>query len=465
MSGGEVHVVIRPPVALVSVDSRCAEVALALETLEAQGQPVLLVCLDRARHHHAPGADVMHVPLLSLGVLASFFFRIARSPAAVARPYLLLLLRAMTTPRVVASALLRLPAAVHLARVLPSRGVSAVQAADTRSEKLAGVVRELSHLSPPDLSDLPVDWARLGAQAIGVRWLSRRINSIAAEVSLHRAGAVSAPQRVVVKRQREHSGGSASSRFAHEYQTLASLRAAMGDGPYTVPRVLLSSEPAAMLVMERAPGTALDSLFSGTADPAVMTQLVAGVRGAGAWLAAMQAATRRGDDGPRLLGELLIVAAQDAAKLSATDAVLRRHSTRISRRLEVLASRVSSGSLTVAGHHDDYWPGNIFFDGERVTVIDFESFRQGFALEDAAFFLIRCDLLRRRFRVRFPDLEAKFFEGYCPGGQPDVEALQFFTITKGLRALARGMGEDLPLPQRVWTRSTIRNALLRAAGE
>jgi hypothetical protein len=62
--------------------------------------------------------------------------------------------------------------------------------------------------------------------------------------------------------------------------------------------------------------------------------------------------------------------------------------------------------------------------------------------------------------LRIPDLAARFFDGY--GDDPDPDALRLFTITKGLRSLARRAGEDLPLPQRLWTRRTIRNAVLRA---
>jgi len=426
---------IAAPVALVSATHR-AEVTARVEELERAGQPVLLVCLDRTRHEHeSTRADVLHVPLLSMGMLAS----LARD-----RGRALGLLPAM---------LVRLPSAVHLAQLLPRRGVAEVQGLDPLGAKVADAVRRLCELKPPDLTELPVDWSRLGAERAGLRWLSRRINSIAAEVSL-------GDQRVVVKRQRDHVGGSAASRWAHESAVLASLRQAMGDGPLTVPRVLLADEASSLLVMERAPGLPLDAMFAdvgrGFSPPPSggKPALELAVRGAGAWLAAMQAATRRKVDARALLAEVVAIARDDAAR------VLPRERAKIVAQLDALEKRVSTRPLLVAGHHDDYWPGNIFYDGERVTVIDFESFRDGLALEDAAFFLIRCDLLRRRFRVDFPDLAQRFFEGY--GAAPDPDALRLFTITKGLRGLARGMGEDLPMPQRLWTRRTIRNAILGA---
>jgi hypothetical protein len=94
-----------------------------------------------------------------------------------------------------------------------------------------------------------------------------------------------------------------------------------------------------------------------------------------------------------------------------------------------------------------------------VTVIDFEGYREGLPLEDAAYFLIRAELLARRFRVRTQGLTDAFFRGY--GSTPDAGALRLFTMTKGLRTLANNTGGNLPLPQRLWTRRTVRNAVLR----
>lgn len=448
---------VRTPVAMLNAGPHSAAVSGSVDEWERQGQPVVLVCLDRSRHdHEATLADVLHVPLLSAGIVSSFLLHLTRDPARVVR-VMLRLLGAVAVRRATASTLLFFPAAVHLARVLPGRGIADVQGLDPAAARVALMVRELGDFRPPDLSELPVEWSRISARRIGVRWLSRRINSIAAEVTIDDG------ERVVVKRQRDHAGGSAAGRWAHEHRVLRTLGQAMDGELLTVPRVLFFDEPSSTLVLARAPGTALDALFAAaaTADPAMMARLRDGIRGAGAWLAAMQTATRQGGDGRDLLAELVRTAVEDVAYLGATDRTIRRSRGKVVQQLDRLETRLRSRSLAVAGHHDDYWPGNIFCDGTRVTVIDFESFRPGLALEDAAFFLIRCDLLRRRFRLRIPDLSDQFFEGYEPGQRPDREALQFFTITKGLRALAKG-AEDLPLPQRIWSRRTIRNAVLRA---
>jgi Ser/Thr protein kinase RdoA (MazF antagonist) len=198
------------------------------------------------------------------------------------------------------------------------------------------------------------------------------------------------------------------------------------------------------------------------ADQTGIATLAAAIRGAGEWLAAMQRGTRREGEGRTLLVALVSKAVEDVATLAVVDRGIRRHRSALIERLGTLQRRLHDKTLAIAGHHDDYWPGNIFFDGERVTVIDFESFRDGFPLEDVAYFLFRSELLQRRFRVALSDLAGLFFEGYSAGKQPDADALQLFTMTKGLRSLANGMGLDLPMPQRIWTRRTIRGAVLKA---
>jgi hypothetical protein len=439
---GEIEV--RAATAVITSHARGAETLV--DEVERRGDPVLLVCLDGARHDHGGTlADVLHVPLVSAGMIASLIAH-ARSPRRA--------LHAAVRLRT-ADALVRLLTALHLARVLSSRGIAEVTGVDAQSSAIAAAIGELTVLTPPDLSELSVDWSRLGATRIGVRWVSKRINSIAAEVSLD-GGA-----RVVAKHQRAHGGVAATERAAHEHAVLSSLAHSMAEEALTVPRVLLFDAERATVVMERARGVALDAQFAEAArDRHRMPMLLDGLRGAGAWLAAMQSATARSFDGRAVLAEVVEMARDDVSAVAKRDRILRGGRTLILATLESLQRRVSVRPLLVAGHHDDYWPGNVFFDGDRVTVIDFESFRDGLGLEDAAFFLIRADLLRRRFRLRIPDLAARFFAGY--GDDPDPDALRLFTITKGLRSLARRAGEDLPLPQRLWTRRTIRNAVLRA---
>lgn len=437
---------VRMPIAFLSTGGEWTAVASIVDELERGGQPVTVVCLRRGRHDHdKTRADVLHVPLLSAGIVSSLVLGTIRSPWRA--------FRAFATGATVT----RFPTAMYLAQVLPRRGITELRSIEPAGVRLAYVVTRLSDGTPPDLSELPVRWVDLPTTRAGIRWISKRINSIAAEVSVDGGD----DRRVIVKRQRTHRGGTAGDRWAHEHRTLTSLRDAMGDANFTVPRLLLSDAGAALLVMERAPGTSLDAMFAAAASDRERTdRLAGGIRRAGGWLAAMQKATPRSGEATVLAGQLVERAIADTERLASADRVIRRHAREIVDALRSLRSKMTG--LTVAGHHDDYWPGNIFVDGERVTVIDFESFRDGLPLEDAAFFLIRSEMLMRRFRIALPDLTGTFFDGYSPGREPDAAALRLFTLTKGLRTLANGMGEELPLPQRLWTRRTIRGIVLRA---
>jgi hypothetical protein len=386
-----------------------AEVAAMVEELERGGQAVTLVCLDRSHHEHGSTlSDVMHVPLLSPTIVSSVVHR----PWAL-RPML---------HRYAA-------VAVHLARVLPGRGIAEVRGVDRMAKKIASMVK----VTPPDLSSLPFE--SLGAERVGVRWIASRINSTAAEASLD------GERRVIVKRQDAAPAG-------HEYQMLRAIAAVV----HGVPRVLLFDGQS--IVMERASGATLEELARERAP-----HLEAGIRAAGVWLAAMQVATPRPGDRDAIVAEVTEEAIEDAARLARVERVFARNQTRIVDALQLLQKSVTP--FTVCGHHGDYFPGNVFFDGERVTVIDFEGFRDGHPLEDAAYFALRTEMLRRRFRLS-PALVERFFEGY--GQDVDDAALRLFTMSKGMRTLANGLGYDQPLPQRIWARRTITTAVLDAAG-
>lgn len=397
---------VRAPIAVISSAHR-AEVAAMVEELERGGQAVTLVCLDRSRHEHgATRADVMHVPLLSPPIVSSVVHR----PWAL-RPAL----------HVYAAA------AVHLARVLPGRGIAEVRGVDRIGKRIAAMVQ----VTPPELSALPFE--SLGASLVGVRWITSRINSTAAEATLD------GDRRVIVKRQDAVRAG-------HEYQMLRAIAAVM----HGVPRVLLFDGQS--IVMERASGTTLEELSRERAP-----HLGDGIHAAGAWLAAMQRATLLPGDGGAIVAEVTEEAIGDAAKLARVERVFARNQRRIVEALQLLQKSVTP--FTICGHHGDYFPGNVFFDGERVTVIDFEGFRDGHPLEDAAYFALRTEMLRRRFRLS-PGLVERFFEGY--GQQVDDAALRLFTMSKGMRTLANGLGYDQPLPQRIWARRTIAKMVLDA---
>lgn len=428
------------PIAIVSAGVPRPDLLVQIEDLERNGQAVTLVCLAGEPHEReTTSADVLHPGRLSPAVASSFAVRLLRDPSS-------LLSEART--------LSRLPVAAHLARILPGRGVVDVRGADARSARVADAVKHLGAWSHPDAASLGLDWSRLGARRVAIRWLTHRINSITAEASLDDG------RRVIVKRQQPHPVLSPQQRAADEHGSLRAVAATMMDEQLRVPRVLLFDPEAAVIVMEPAEGTILETMFGeARRGGASLERLAAGLRGAGRWLAAMQGVTAQAEDGGALLASLVSGAVTDVERVSATDRLVRSHRRRILRAVHTLAARVRDQRAPLAGHHGDYFPGNVFFDGSRVTVIDFEGFRDGFPVEDVAFFLLRCELLLRRFSLP-SSLASEFLRGYARPVEPD--ALRLFTLTKGLRALANGLGLDQPLPQRIWARRTITRAMLRA---
>ncbi|MEO8380448.1 MAG: aminoglycoside phosphotransferase family protein [Acidobacteriota bacterium] len=398
-------------VAYVVADREAPGTAEAIETLEGQGQPLQVISLR-------------HEPRFSWRIVFTAAMSLIREP-----------LRTLRHPE---------PRVLALVQTLRDRGIGHVHAASEdvgpTAAAIASLLRarftagELAPVATTSLPMLDLDWEPLDARALGVRWLSTRLDNAVAEVTVRHGTGL---RDVIVKRS------FAAERARHECRTLALLE------PVGVPRVLQTDGSGATIVMERAPGISLDRMFAAGDLPT----LTAALRSAGNWLARMQAHTRSPADGATLLTSVVATAIRDANVFG------RRKRRRIVSRLRELEQVVALSPLVVTGHHGDYWPGNLFIDGERVTVIDFEGFREGLPLEDVAYFLLRLELLALRFRVDMRDLPAAFLAGYGP---VDRNALQLFTMTKGLRTLANRTGANLPLPQRLWTRHIVRRAVWSA---
>lgn len=275
---------------------------------------------------------------------------------------------------------------------------------------------------------------------MSVHWVSERSDSIVSEIETP-AG------RVIVKQHRPEADlvRTAAVRAEHEYRVLEMLHAAM-DTAYSVPRPLELDAPQGKVILERATGTPLDVLIrelKRQRDGADL--LTPHLRRAGRWLRAMQDATGSNADGRAVL------AAQVEPALGRTD------SDRVRARLRELESSVASRPLAVCGHHGDFWPGNLFLDGQRVQAIDFEGYREGLPLEDVAYFLLQLELLLPRHRRHLPKLRAAFLEGY--GGIGDPDALKLFTLTKALHLMARNAGARHFFLLRWWMRRTLRNII------
>jgi hypothetical protein len=303
-------------------------------------------------------------------------------------------------------------------------------------------------------------WEELGAQPVEVRWTTERLDSLIALVE------ITGSREVIVKQHRPETDAvrSAGTRACYEHDVLASLRATM-DEAYTVPRPLLVDKPHGAVVIARAPGRALDvRIREGKRSDAGAQALVPMVRRAGTWLRLLQHHTRSSEDAKPLLHRLVERAIADLGTIASHDWLVRRRRNDIARTLRELEQRVVTG---VAGHHGDYWPGNIFMDEVRVEVIDFEGYRLGLPLEDVAYFLVQLELLFPRFRKRLPPLREAFLDGYFDGAPPDHhtpdhDALRLFTLTKTLHALSRPPGASHILPLRLWLRHVQRQIVFRA---
>ena len=153
----------------------------------------------------------------------------------------------------------------------------------------------------------------------------------------------------------------------------------------------------------------------------------------------------------QILETQIIKAIRDAEATGQDPAILAR--------LRELQMRVAPRALVACGHHGDYWPGNVFLDDARVTVIDFEGYRPGLPLEDVAYFLIELELLMPRHARHLPALRVAFLDGY--GGIDDADALQLFTLTKTLHLISRDAGSQHPFLIAIWMRRTLRNIVRR----
>lgn len=298
-------------------------------------------------------------------------------------------------------------------------------------------------------------WEELNAKPLRVLWTTERLDSLIALVE------ITGNREVILKQHRPGTDAvrSAGTRACYEHDVLVSLRAAM-TGDFSVPRPLLVDKPLGAVVIEKACGRALDELIrEGKRSDAGAQSLAPQVARAGTWLRLMQHVTRSSEDARPLLQRVTERALSDLDAISANDWLIRRRRKDIANTIRRLSQRVQSG---VAGHHGDYWPGNIFMDDTRVEVIDFEGYRLGLPGEDVAYFLSQLELLLPRHPRRFAPLRAAFLDAYYDGAPHDDDALRLFTLTKTLYALSRPPGATHVLPLRLWLRHMQRRIVFRA---
>ncbi|HYH08639.1 MAG TPA: phosphotransferase [Thermoanaerobaculia bacterium] len=435
--------------------------------LEEQSQPLLFLNLrpNGPVARRASMTDrVIDVPRFSQAVLVANALRFFRGPAG----YAAALLRTALTP----FALPLFPAGVYIADLLQKRGIRHVHATGgtSRAARIAARVGGLSMSNGnstrfPDFATkidaadaiLALDWRSVGAKPIGTRWITVRPDSTVAEVALEDG------RSVIYKDIGPERDGSrtASERARHEYDTFNRLHDAMRatEAKYSVPRALLLDEPRGLVLLETAAGKSLDEIIGNAGKHTRTSDLAPAVKRAGEWLRAMQDATRSDEDGRTILANVVDAAHKDLERVAGIDKTIAAQRERIAARLRELARKAAAKPLRVAGHHGDYWPGNIFLSDTRVVVIDFEGFQTSLPLLDAAYFLVMLELLCRRFRQKTSDLRDAFFDGY--GERPDDDMLALLTLVKTLQMLG-STGAHRPFLLRRFITNTLRGKILGA---
>ena len=405
---------IQPGVAVLVDDTVDERLQGDLDALERQHRPVRVIRLDDMRW-----PDVLVTNVLCF----------AREPVAT----LLGFLRSLRHP------LARMQS-THIDSILGGAEVHAC--AGARSARVATLLAKPGSTDTTGYDDITnLDWASLGATALGVQRLNVRPGSIIGELVLWEG---TRRREVVVKIQppgpNDPRPASESARI--EYEILTALRETMTaqhDGiTFTVPRALLLDEPRASVIMERAHGSPLDGLIRAARRWGDPHTLDTPLRRTGEWLRRMQASTRTDEDGRHLLTSLILLGINDLDVIAGADPEIRARRDDVARHLRGLEERVAQGPLPVVGHHEDFWPGNVFIGEHSVEVIDFEGFREGLPLEDAVYLLSYLELLPL-FGRHYGRLRAAFLEGFLDGQPFDAQAFELFRLLNTLKGLSRNL--------------------------
>jgi colanic acid/amylovoran biosynthesis glycosyltransferase len=310
-------------------------------------------------------------------------------------------------------------------------------------------------------------WPELQLRTVGVRCLHQRRDSVVAEIT---ASDGVANRDLIVKQQRSRRGESAPAvdRARHEFDVLTTLRLRMNamvaeataEVGYTVPRALQLDQSNASVIMDRARGKSLAELLREARNRGALRRVATPLRRAGTWLRVMQQETPVEEDGRHLLTAIVVLALQDLELVCAASRRIRGLRRSVIATLKQLEARVADRPCPVVGHHGDYWPGNIYIGARVVEVIDFEGFREGLAVEDAAYFLVHLRLCFSYpiLRGAFDKLSARFLDGYFDGAPRDEEALRLFTLAKSLQILARNAGQ--PGARGWWRRRVLENLIV-----
>ena len=351
----------------------------------------------------------------------------------------------------------------------PGMGDSA-RAVIQRSFRLDACVETLLRLidrhNPPPrtpaASRLPALCAGVASGAIGLRRLDERRDSRIAHLVVANGGR---PHEIVVKMHLSRRGESrpASERAQREFDALCALHRRLADGS-SVPRPLDLRLPDACVVMESCRGRPLDALIRArrfARDASGTRELVSAVRRAGAWLRHFQNSAAEGGD-PTTAIDRLVATSREHLDGCRDDLLPTWAANGVRSQIDGLKTRLAPASLRLTVAHGDFWPGNIFINGEVVEVIDFEGTGQGLPYEDVAYFLVHLELFFAGpfIRRRFKPIGAAFLAGYLPVAPTfDWAAYELCRIGAALQILASTPQRRATLPD-AWRRRMLRAIVL-----
>ena len=228
-------------------------------------------------------------------------------------------------------------------------------------------------------------------------------------------------------------------RVRHEFDTATRLAESLGAGPYRVPAMVPGPVRGRALLMRRVEGESLERWLYGREAWLRPRRVLRGCGRSGAWLAAMAAGTSLGTaafDPQSTLDQTAGFLAAIADRGHPPDKV------------RWLASLVEASADGTAGRelarclvHVDFRPRHVLLTEAEATVIDWEDAREGWAHEDAAFFLASLDGFlaqhpRRRWSPAARLAPRAFLRAYLesgPAGWHEVGPL--FRVAAMVRAL------------------------------
>lgn len=317
--------------------------------------------------------------------------------------------------------------------------------------ELKACVSELLDLIDRFRAPVPVDPERIltaclelhGEGRLGLRAVHDGRDARVLEVVLANGKGV---QELVCKTHKSRPGEShpASERARREFAILKCLDAlpdmAGAHARCRVPRPIRLLSESAAVVMEACPGTPLDLLLRQSRlypSPSLRGPSEMGVRRAALWLRTFQDRTRRLGNGNEVLDALLHRAEEDLERCIASG-LIASEGCLVRERLRAGGDRASLDLSLLCLHHGDFWPGNIFIEGDEIRVIDFEGWREGLPLEDLAYFALQLELFFSLplLRTRGRRYTAAFLETYA-GGEPfDAELYRLCRVIKALQILS-----------------------------